>query len=171
MNSANGQSHASAAPSGEVPLFTAVLRPYRSLSPRGFRILMSLIIGCTFSIGLAFWLLGAWPVVGFCGLDLLLIHQAFRLSFRQARAAEEIELTRDRLSIRRISKNGILTEETGLNPYWARLEVDRHPDFGVTGVSVASHGQRFPLASFLGPREREEFANAFGAALARARHA
>ncbi len=171
MMSANGQSNASAAPSGEAPLFTAVLRPYRSLSPRGFRILMMLIIACTFSIGLAFWLLGAWPVVGFCGLDLLLIQQAFRLSYRQARAAEEIELTRDRLSVRRISRRGVTTEEAGFNPYWARLEVDRHPEFGVIGVRIASHGRRFDLASFLGPREREEFADAFGAALARARQA
>lgn len=167
MTSANV---ASADLQGEPPLFTAVLRPYRSLSPRGFRILMGLIVACTFAVGLAFWLKGAWPVVGFCGLDILLIQQAFRLSYRQARAAEEIHLTRDNLTIRRISQRGIATE-TGLNPYWAKLEVDRHPDFGVTGVRIASHGKHFPLATFLGPGEREKFAEAFGAALSRVRQA
>jgi len=171
MTSANAAAAVSTdRPSGEAPLFTAVLRPYRSLSPRGFAILMAAILACTFAIGVAFWLKGAWPVVGFCGLDILLVQQAFRLNYRQARAAEEIELTRDRLSIRRISKRGVTTE-TGLNPCWARLEVDRHPDFGVTGVRIASHGRHFDLATFLGPRERAEFADALGAALARVRQA
>ena len=154
--------------STEPPMFSAVLRPYRSLSSRGFAILMGAIFACTTAIGLAFWLMGAWPVVGFCGLDLLLIQFAFRMNYRAARAAEEIELTRHRLSVRRISPSGIATE-TGFNPYWARLEVDRHPEIGVTRVSIASHGDRLDVARFLGPREREGFAMELGAALARAR--
>ncbi len=152
----------------ERPVFSAVLRPYRSLSSRGFAILMLAIAACTFAIGLSFWLLGAWPVVGFCGLDLLLIQLAFHLSYRQARAAEEISLTRERLSVRKISASGIAVE-TGFNPYWARLEVDRHPEFGVTGVRIASHGNRLDIARFLGPRERESFAESLAAALASVR--
>jgi uncharacterized membrane protein len=162
MSSANALSVA------EPPLFATVLRPHRSLSSRGFAILMGAIGACTFAIGLSFWLLGAWPVVGFCGLDLLLIQLAFHLNFRAARAAEEISLTRDRLSVRRISASGIAVEND-FNPYWTRLEVDRHPEFGVTGVRIASHGHRLDLARFLGPRERETFASALGAALATVR--
>jgi uncharacterized membrane protein len=152
----------------ETPLFTAVLRPYRSLSPRGFSILMTAIVACTFAIGLAFWLAGAWPVVGFCGLDILLIQFAFRANYRAARATEEIRLTRDRLSVTQTTPRGIATE-TDFNPYWSRLEVDRHPEFGVTRVRIASHGNRLDVASFLGPRERENFAAALGAAMAEAR--
>jgi uncharacterized membrane protein len=150
------------------PIFATVLRPYRSLSPRGFSILMVAIGACTFAIGLSFWLLGAWPVVGFLGLDLLLIQFAFRSNYRAARAAEEISLTRERLSVTRISPSGIAVE-TGFNPYWAPLEVDRHPEIGVTGVRIASHGNRLDVARFLGPREREDFVTALGAALASVR--
>ncbi len=157
-------------PAAEPPLFSTVLRPYRSLSSRGFGILMCAIAACTFAIGLSFWLLGAWPVVGFCGLDLLLIQLAFHLNYRSARAAEEISLTRDRLSVRKISVSGIAVE-TDFNPYWARLEVDRHPEFGVTGVRIASHGNRLDVARFLGPRERESFADNLAAALASVRAA
>lgn len=152
----------------EEPLFAAILRPHRSLSPKGFQLLMVAIGICTFSIGLAFWLMGAWPVVGFCGLDILLIQLAFRLNYRAARATEEISLTRDRLSVRKVSWQGDAVE-TGFNPYWARLEVDRDPYMGVTGVRIASHGARLDIARFLGPRERESFADALSAALARAR--
>ena len=164
MSAAN----AARAGSPEPPIFSTVLRPYRSLSARGFAVLMVAIGACTFAIGLSFWLLGAWPVVGFLGLDLLLIQFAFRMNYRAARAAEEISLTRDRLSVTAISPSGIAVE-TGFNPYWARLEVDRHPEIGVTGVRIASHGNRLDVARFLGPREREVFAAALGAALASVR--
>ena len=63
------------------------------------------------------------------------------------------------------------TSETGFHPFWARLEVDRHPEIGVTGLRIASHGRRLAIARFLGPQERESFATAFGAALAEARSA
>ena len=154
---------------GEAPLvFSAVLRPYRSLSPRGFSLLMGAIGLCTFAIGLGFWLMGAWPVVGFCGLDILLIQLAFRLNYRSARASEEISLTRERLSVMRISPRGEAVE-TGFNPYWARLEVDRHPEAGVTALRIASHGGRLAIGAFLPPSERETFAAAFSAALAKVR--
>ena len=149
-------------------VFSAVLRPYRSLNPRGFGVLMAAIALCSFFIGLAFWLMGAWPVVGFCSLDVLLIQLAFRLNYRDARAAEEVHLTRDRLSIIQISPRGV-ARETGFNPYWARLEVERQPDIGVAALAVASHGVRLAIGSFLPPVERESFAEAFSAALAKVR--
>ncbi len=153
---------------GEPLVFSAVLRPYRSLSPRGFGLLMAAIALCSFAVGLAFWLMGAWPVVGFCGLDVLLIQIAFRLNYRSARAAEEISLTRERLSVTKISPRGVATE-TGFNPYWARLEIDRHPEVGVTALRIASHGARLVIGAFLPPSERESFAAAFSAALAKVR--
>ena len=64
-------------------------------------LLMMALVACSFAAGLAFWLMGAWPVVGFFGLDILLVQFAFRLNYRAARAAEEISLTRDRLTVRR----------------------------------------------------------------------
>ena len=152
----------------DVPIFATVLRPYRSLSPTGFALVMAVFGTGAFTIGFAFWLMGAWPVVGFCGLDILLIQFAFRLSYRQARAAEEIRLTRERLSVKKISPSS-REIETGFHPYWARLEIDRHPEIGMTRLRIASHGNRLTVGSFLGPRERESFATEFSAALATAR--
>ena len=45
--------------------FSAVLLPHRSLGRKGFVILMSVISGASFLTGLAFYLRGAWPVMGF----------------------------------------------------------------------------------------------------------
>jgi uncharacterized membrane protein len=152
----------------ETPIFVATLRPHRSLSPRGFVVVMLALISCSFTAGLAFWSMGAWPIVGFFGLDILLVQLAFRLNYRQARAAEEIAVFHDRITVRSTSARGD-TAEREFNPYWARLEVERHPEAGVTRVTIASHGKRLDIAGFLGPWERESFAQALSAALAEVR--
>lgn len=149
-------------------IFAARLSPYRSLGPIGFNLLMMAIAGMSFVGGLAFWLMGAWPVVGFFGLDILLIQLAFRLNYRAARAYEEVEVTRDNLTVRKVSASG-RKREYSFNPYWARLEIDRRPDRLISALRIASHGRRLNIASFLGPEERETFSSAFAAALAEAR--
>ncbi|MCP4382542.1 MAG: DUF2244 domain-containing protein [Hyphomicrobiales bacterium] len=152
----------------EEPLFTARLTPHRSLSPTGFMVLMLALVSCSFTAGLAFWMIGAWPVVGFFGLDIFLVQLAFRLNYRAARASEEVIVFPDRLTVTRTTPNGRSTEFS-VNPYWARLEVERHPEIGVTGLMLTSHGNRFAIAGFLGPRERESFAAALSSAMAAAR--
>ena len=57
------------------------------------------------------------------------------------------------------------------NPYWARFEVERHPEWGVTDMALTSHGRRLPLGDFLGPDDRDSFAKAFQSALVAARAA
>ena len=54
------------------PVFRAILHPHRSLGPKGFMILMGLLCAVNFGTGMMFWMLGAWPIMGFCGLDVLL---------------------------------------------------------------------------------------------------
>jgi uncharacterized membrane protein len=152
----------------EAPIFSAKLSPHRSLSPAGFNLLMMAIVAVSFAAGLAFWLMGAWPVVGFFGLDIFLIQLAFRLNYRAARAFEEVEMTRDRLTVRKVSASG-LAREFGFNPYWARLEIDRHPDRLISRIRIASHGKALDIGGFLGPKERESFADALSAALVKAR--
>ena len=152
----------------DAPIFSAVLIPHRSLSPTGFMLVMVGLVACSFTAGLAFWLMGAWPVVGFFGLDIALLQLAFRLNYRSGRASEEIRLDRERLTVRQVTPSG-RSAEMDFHPYWARLEIDRHPEIGVTGLRIASHGKRLAIARFLGSHERESFADAFGAALAEAR--
>jgi uncharacterized membrane protein len=92
MTSAN----ASPATPGEI--FAAVLTPHRSLNPRGFAWVMAVLAVLSTAVGSTFFLLGAWPVPGFLGLDVLAVYLAFRLSYRAGRASEEIRLSRDRQS-------------------------------------------------------------------------
>lgn len=153
----------------EAPLFTATISPYRSLSRKGFTILMGFVGLVSFAAGVAFMSMGAWPVFGFFGLDAALIYFAFRRNYLDARAYEEISVTRERLRIRRVSAFGREIEYE-FNPYWTRLIVDRR-SWGIAGLSLSSSGKRLAIGGFLSPDERGRFADALSAALALARTA
>ncbi len=145
-----------------------MLQPRRSLGPTGFVLLMGLVAGVSFAGGAFFYHLGAWPVTGFFGLDSLLIYLAFRANYRAARAHETVQVTRNLVLIRRVPVKGAATE-IRLNPYWARLHVERDDEGVMRRLALTSHGRRHELAANLGPRERERFAEALAAALSAAR--
>src|SRR3979490_113329 len=83
-------------------LFSALLTPHRSLNRTGFLVLMTFLSVVSFAAGLAFLLMGAWPVLGFFGLDVVVVYWAFRVNFRHAKASEEITITPSELRIRRV---------------------------------------------------------------------
>lgn len=147
--------------------FRAVLTPHRSLGPKGFMVLMTAVCVVSFGTGLLFFMLGAWPVIGFMGLDVLLIYAAFKLNFRALRLYETVDLTSDALTVTRVGPSG-KSESWSFNPYWVRISVQ--PRLGRSSeLSIASHGRRLVFASFLTDDERDDFAAALSSALTAAR--
>ena len=145
-----------------------MLTPHRSLSRKGFLILMTVLGLISFATGTVFLLAGAWPVFGFCGLDVLLIYFAFRLSYRRAKAYEQVTVTPSELTVRQVSHHGRISEWT-LNPLWVKLDRVVHAEFGIERLFLVSHGRRLAIAGFLGPQEKESFALALSAALGEAK--
>ena len=156
------------APAPEPTLFSAIITPHRSLSRRGFLLVMTLVGGFSFIGGVFFFLLGAWPVVGFLGLDVVLVYWAFRANYRAAAAFEEVTVTPSVLRLRRVSHRGEVAEWT-LNPVWTKLDREKHEEFGLLKLFLVSRGRRLSVAGFLSPKERESFAAALSAALGEAR--
>ena len=148
----------------EPKLFSALLTPHRSLNRTGFLVLMGFLTVVSFAAGLVFWLMGAWPVFGFFGLDVLAIYFAFRINFRHGRATEEIRVTPSELLIRRVSHRGHVVEWV-LNPLWVQLDQKTHAEFGIEKLYLVSRGRRVSVASFLGADEKASFAKALTAAL------
>lgn len=146
------------------PGFCAVLSPPHALSQRGFLVLMAAIAGLSFAIGFNFWMMGAWPVTGFLGLDVALVYLAFRAYRRAARAREIVEIADDTLHVRRLAPDGARRDHA-FNPYWVRTSLDEFPD-GSNELALVSHGKRFIIARFLGAEERREFCDALNTALA-----
>jgi uncharacterized membrane protein len=153
-------------PAREPTLFSAIITPHRSLSAMGFVLVMGLIGGISFIGGMFFFLMGAWPVVGFLGLDVLLVYWAFRANYRAAAAFEEVTVTPSELRLRRVSHRGEVAEWT-LNPLWTTLDRERHEEYGLLRLFLVSRGRR--LSVVLAPNERESFAAALSAALGEAK--
>lgn len=150
--------------------FDAVLQPHRSLSPLGFRLLMAASASGLFAVGLLFWLLGAWPVIGFCGVEFLLLYGAFRLNYRAADACERLRLSDEGLEVSQVRPNGAVARIWRLQPNWLRIDIDDPPKHD-SQLTLSSHGRRMVVGSFLTPDERLELANALREALDRWRTA
>ena len=151
-------------PLDQPTLFSARVTPHRSLNRTGFLVLMTFIGAVSFIAGIAFWMMGAWPVLGFFGLDVLVIYWAFRINFRSADATEDIVVTPSELRVRRVSHRGRLIEWS-FNPLWVQLEQTGDPEFGIEHLYLVSRGRRVSVGHFLGPDEKASFAKALFAAL------
>jgi uncharacterized membrane protein len=153
-------------PAAPPPVFLdAVLAPHRSLPPTGFVAVMAIFGGISFIAGTIFVLRGAWPVMGFFGLDVALVYLAFRINYRSARRQERIRLVEDVLTVERIAVRGARSSWR-FQPYWLRVTLEEKPDES-NRLVISSHGRSLVLGSFLGAGERRSFAARLQDALAR----
>lgn len=152
----------------EPVLYQANLTPYRSLNQRGFLILMAIVAAISFVCGTAFLLMGAWPVFGLFGLDVLAIYVAFRMNFRSARAREEITVTPSLITVRQVDAKGV-AQEARMNPLWTRLHKELLEDYGIQRLTLFSNGRPVVVGSFLHTEQREELAEGLTNALSEAK--
>ena len=150
------------------PILQTRITPHRSLDARGFRLLLALFAGCCVVSSVPFVVLGAWPVAGFLGLDIVLLYGAFRLSYRAARGYEDVLVTPVELSVARVSAAG-RRREWRFSPGFVRLERQEMEEYGVTRLDLVSRGRRLEVAAALGPQARADFARDLSGALAQAR--
>ena len=148
---------------GEVR-FSAVLQPYRSLGPDGFVVVMGLIAAISFVAGVAFLIMGAWPVLGFFGLDVLLIYWAFKANYRAAQVRETVDVSDSAVVVRHYDVRGAM-REWSFQPYWLRIEMEED-DETCGPLYLKSHGRRLSVGAFLPAEERRDFARALRAAIA-----
>ncbi len=146
--------------------FCAVLSPHRSLSRKGFAIVMALIGGMSFAAGILFLLLGAWPVVGFLGLDVALVYWAFRRNYAAAESREVVEVTDSEVVLYRLHV-GRRGEELRFPRGLVRVELEEYKEMEAVGpLSLWSRGRRYEVGSFLNPDDRKSLAQALRTALA-----
>lgn len=149
-------------------LFSARLRPHRSLSSRNFRLVMMLLTGLGLFASLPFVLSGAWPVAGFMGMAIAILYLGFRANFRAARAYEDLQVTFFELILTKVSPGGERVEWR-FNPSFVRLEQERHEEFGLLRLALVSRGRAVELAAFLGPAAKADLAANLSRALSEAR--
>ena len=151
------------------PLFAATLTPHRSLSKRGLRYVIAFVAVLASIPGMIFFSLGAWPVVGFMGLDVLLVWWALSASLRDGKRLEKVTLWPDELELRRVSAGG-KEELIRFNPFFVKLVIDRDYNERTTGIHLRTRDRDIEIGSFLNADDKASFARAFGTALKKARH-
>jgi uncharacterized membrane protein len=150
-------------PAEPPPLYEAVLRPHRSLSPRGFLLFMLAISGVSFSAGVAFVAMGAWPVMGFFVLDLVLLYGAFRLSYRSGRMRETVRLAGDDLTVEQVGVRGEV-RTMRFQAFWLRIRLIEQGGER-NRLLLRSHGRELAIGRFLTAGERRTLAAEIDAAL------
>ncbi|GGF84941.1 membrane protein [Azorhizobium oxalatiphilum] len=151
-------------PDEEPTVFAATLAPHRSLSKRGFVLVILLTGGISFVSGGVFLAMGAWPVFGFFGLDVLLVYWAFKSNFRAADAREYIRITPSLVEVRHVPVRG-KPWQVRMNPFWTRVKREDDEDHGTLALALVSRGRETPVGGFLGPAQKGELADGLAAAL------
>ena len=139
--------------------------PHRSLPSRNFHLLMGLLGLISLAVGVGFVALGAWPVIGFFGLDVGLVYVAFRLNYRTARQRETIRLADDVFSVERVSVRGE-HRNWRFQSFWVKVILEERPDTS-NRLLVASHGRSLVIGDFVPPPARRELAVTLRDALTR----
>ena len=151
------------------PLFAATLTPHRSLTRRGLRWVIAVTAIAASIPGMVFFSLGAWPIVGFMGLDVLAVWWALSASMRDGRQMEKVTLWPDELELKRVAPNG-REELLRFNPFFVKLVIDRDFNERTTALHLRTRDDDTVIGAFLNPDDKASFAKAFGTALKKARH-
>ncbi len=152
----------------DAPIFEAELVPHRSLSTAGMWTLIGFLLTISLAVTTLFWWLGAWPVAGFNGADLLLAALLLRANARGRRAREILRLHEHDFHILRFDERGAM-RQTRLRPDWLTVSL-KERNGRVPGLYLHAEGREEEVATRLGEEEKRDLAQALQAALHRWRH-
>ena len=134
------------------------LWPYRSLSKRGYRLLMLALAALMFGIGTMFFVMGAWPVIGFLGLEIAVVWYLFRMNYRSARQHENLTASNSVFRIERVGADGDRKVDE-MPAGWLRARLDKPDNEEATRAGrliVSSHGREEEIGAFLHDAEKKE---------------
>ncbi len=118
-----------------------------SLSTSGRHFVLALVSSVTFGIALVFATLGAWLILPFAGLEVLVLYLAFRYIERHACDYERISIAEDKLLLEFHEAGDIRRVE--LNCFWACIQCDARQR-----LTVRSHGREIEFGRHLTGRQR-----------------
>ena len=139
-------------------LFSVELRPNRSGNARAIKILSLIIAGVMAIVALGFGLLGAWPVLGFMGLEFVALVALLHYNLRRSAIIERIAVTERQLHLERINPWG-RRERWSFPRHWARVNLVQ-PEAPNSRLEIRSHGHVIAFGRFLTSDERREIAKA-----------
>jgi uncharacterized membrane protein len=151
------------------PLYMdAEIKPNRSLSERGFIILISVITVANVASAAVFVRMGAHYVVPFLGIDLLAVIVAFLASFKAGRVIERVQVSAAEVRITHETPKDCRVVWESPTAF-TRVTTERDEEDRVMALRLALSGRETPVAAALSPGERGEFAKALQEAISKAK--
>ncbi|HEY8612469.1 MAG TPA: DUF2244 domain-containing protein [Roseomonas sp.] len=148
----------------DIPLFEALSTPHQSGTPAGLRVIAGLVTLGSAGLTVLFWSLGAWPVAGFMGGELLLVIGLLRAHRRwSSRIAERIILADGRIRVDRTDRRGRQEAET-FDAYWTQVTLTPRPG-RVSELRLSVRGRSTEIGHFLADPDKADLADALGKAL------
>ena len=148
---------------------TITLWPYRSLGSSGFLFLMGGFIGLTFILSLLFYTLGAWPVIGFLGIEIGLVWLVFRMNYNAGGNFEQISITPNETLVEKVNWRGEKCQFNISSPWVTARCIATN---GKSDKLVLNfHSEQLEIGSFLPPREKHSLADALNDSFNRMRGA
>jgi len=149
------------------PGFSLTVKRNCSISPQALAVLLALIGGFAFAVGIAFALHGAWPILPFAGLEIAALAAAFYLNGRHAADYERIALEDGSLVVEVRDGERVTTHR--FNPHWVQIDVNETPRD--VRLALRSHGKALEIGRHLDAPGRERLAQEVRGRLAQARTA
>jgi uncharacterized membrane protein len=132
--------------------YSRVARRNNSLSSTGRLVVFAFLFVVSIGIAAAFAVLGAWLILPFAGLEMLVLYLALRHVERHAADYERIAIVRDRVEVESCEAGRARRHE--LNRCWARVVVS-----GDGGrLALRSHGREIEVGRHLSGEERLKLA-------------
>ncbi len=144
-------------------IFEAVLQPHRSLSPRGIGLVLGFLGTVSLGVTTLFWWLGAWPIAGFNGGEMLIAAALLRAHARSRRVREVLVLTDAGFRVLNFDERGN-RQEQHMSSAWLNVVLEERQG-RVPGLLLTSHGRRLEVARMLGEEQKRDLADTLRAVL------
>lgn len=134
-----------------------VIRPNRSLSWKGTQVFFACMCAVSFTIATGCALLGAWLVLPFAGLEMLVLGICLYLAACRSASCEVVSVRDDVVEVqkgRRAPQQVCRFQRT-----WARVNVWRPASgWSPSRLTIRSHGREVEIGAALNEDERESLA-------------
>jgi uncharacterized membrane protein len=137
---------------GESVGFTLVARRNNSLSSAGRTLVVGSLAAISLVISLAFAVRGAWMIMPFAGLEVLLVYLAFRCLEQHAGDFESLSIQDDRVLIVRRERGEVSRHE--FNRYWAQVVLQPSRWGRHVVLALRSHGRQVEFGRHLTEEQR-----------------
>jgi len=132
--------------------YSITARPNCSLSPAGTLCAFFIIAFVTLTIASVFTFMGAWPIIPFASLELLVLWLCFRHIWRHAHDYERLTIDDHKVIVEKHDPE--CDSHIELNGHWARVVMEYMPDGDCRRLALRSHGKEIEFGKLLNNEER-----------------